>query len=293
MESTIKAALQRAIDILKKADKSLSIENPRLEAELLLAHILRTSRSQIVINSDKPISNSAFREFERLIAKKMSGIPTAYLLGNAEFYGREFTVDRSVLIPRPETEELVEWILLSHETRQGSDATANILDLCAGSGCIGITLACEMNVKYLCLTDQSKDALKIAQKNLEIINFSKNTVKIEILRGDLFDEVKKDDFDIIVSNPPYVTADEYEHLDANVKNFEPREALLVSDPDNFNTRLVKGAFEHLHESGRLYLETSPTLIKSLYQIFESTGFIHIETRKDLSGKDRFLRGQKA
>ncbi|MDH4263854.1 MAG: peptide chain release factor N(5)-glutamine methyltransferase [Spirochaetia bacterium] len=293
MTLSAKAALQKAVDIFKAADITSCIENPRLEAELLLAHILKITRSRLIIHSDQVISASALQEYEQLVTKKLTGIPTAYLLGNAEFFGRKFYVNKDVLIPRPETEELVEWIL---STTAHADTTAySILDLCAGSGCIGITLACEIKPAFVCLCDLSDAALKIAQQNLSLLSQLKHdqpSFHIEIIKSNLFNEIQKSSFNLIVSNPPYVTFNEYENLDRNVKNFEPREALLVLQPDEFNTRLVRGAYDHLCSSGWLYLETSPTLINSLYEIFKTAGFSYIETKKDLSGKERFIRGQK-
>jgi release factor glutamine methyltransferase len=227
--------------------------------------------------------------FERLVSEKITGIPTAYILQNAEFYGRKFTVNSSVLIPRPETEELVEWIIKCNGIQKPVDS---ILDLCTGSGVIGITLACEVKVNYVCLSDQSDDALNTARKNSEIAKELKPNQEIEILKSDLFKNIMKRDFEIIVSNPPYVTADEYEFLEWSVKNFEPREALLVQSPEKFNTELIQGAYNHLRDGGWIYLESSPFLIQSLGHFLEIFGFINIEVKKDLSGKDRFIRGQK-
>ena len=289
IDYSIQATLAKAINAFKSAEKETGIENPRLEAELLLSHVLENSRSYIILNPDKKISHFEAHKFEDFVAQKLTGIPTAYLLQNQEFYGRKFIVDRSVLIPRPETEELVEWIVASNLKQKTIDS---ILDLCTGSGCIGITLACEMNVQLLCLSDLSGEALEIAKKNTEILKIAKSNENIEIIKSDLFNHIKKTDFELIVSNPPYVTVDEYEYLDANVKNFEPEAALLVPEPGKFNARLIQGAFEHLQNGGWIYVETSPVIIESLRHFLHQSGFINIEIKKDLSNKQRFIRAKK-
>ena len=298
---TISQTLKMAIKAFRAFGKNAGIENARLEAELLLSHAMGISRSQILINSEDIVPENQYHNFKRLVSEKLTGKPTAYILENAEFFGRKFIVDNSVLIPRPETEELVEWIILSRAKNSKSknpgdpEKHENILDLCTGSGCIGITLLCEMITLNIYMSDRSENALKIAGKNLEILkiqNLKRRPIVAEILKSDLFDEIRKDDFDLIVSNPPYVTPSEYDTLEAPVKNFEPREALLVEDSDTFNRRLIQGAFDHLRKSGWLYLETSPALIESLGEILNSVGYTNVETKKDLSGKDRFIRAQK-
>lgn len=285
IDLTLEKALQQGIGLLRQS----GIENPRLEAELLLSYALGISRSRVVLDYDKIISEDNMRIYENLLQEKINGTPTAYILKCAEFYGREFYVNKSTLVPRPETEELVEWII------QSRFAPDSILDLCTGSGCIGITLACELRPTFLCLSDKSEQALHVAQKNADkILSFEsiQPALKKEILESDLFNKITKKDFDLIVSNPPYVTPDEYESLDVSVKNFEPRDALLVEEPGKFNTRLIRDAFGHLRPSGWIYLETSPTLAESLRYFFEASGFQNIEVKKDLAGKDRFVRARK-
>jgi len=347
---TVEGAIRKSVDFFTAADAASTpsqttakakIESPRLEAELLLSHVLGITRTQVVINKDRALTGDELREFEGLVRQKQTGAPTAYLLGDAEFYGRKFFVDKAVLIPRPETEELVEWIVNSfneslnepgpQSSSQGEpeydkkNGGLKILDLCTGSGCIGLTLACELPAALVCLADLSEEALGVARRNASEImagflgnclgnpvnhlmsNSMNNPVNhpgvekehtgakppiIDILRSDLFTDITPDDFQLIVSNPPYVTADEFEYLDAGVKNFEPRQALLVDDPGKFNRALISGAFARLQPGGWLYLETSPTLIGSIAQLLAEAGFTRIEVKKDLSGKDRFIRGCK-
>ena len=292
IDLSTKAVLQTGIDFLKSPIGKFQIENPRLEAELLLSHVLGNSRSQMIIHSDRVISRDALSEYEKLLEKKTTQVPTAYLLGNAEFYGRKFYVNPSVLIPRPETEELVEWVIRSKHIAD------SVLDLCTGSGCIGLTLASEINLTYLCLSDLSTAALETVEQNTHFIrninsgDLNMSQLHIDIIHSDLFNDIVKKDFHLIVSNPPYVLADEYDHLEAGVKDFEPQEALLLEKPAEFNKRLIQGAFQHLNSLGWVYLENSPVLTESLRLFFEMNGFVNIEIKKDLSGKDRFIRAQK-
>lgn len=276
---SIKNALIEGEKVLRFND----IESPRLESELLLAFILGIPRFHLVLNNSECISQIQMSRFMDLIVKKTFRIPTAYLMGFQEFYGRKFQVSPAVLIPRPETEELVEWILKEKKSCK------NVLDLCCGSGCIGITLSLETKVDNLFMSDISSSALEVAKINEKILG---NNTTVQFIQGNLFENITVNSFDLIVSNPPYVLEHEYALLDKEVKNFEPGLALLVENPEQFNWRLVSGAWEHLQNEGTFFMETNPVFLESLSGMLKNSGFDEILVQQDLSQKNRFIRAVK-
>jgi release factor glutamine methyltransferase len=273
-------------DLLREGRNLLAIdkiENSGLESELLLGHVLKKSRIEIVLNKNNIVNKNDADKYRELLKRKSQHEPTAYIIGEKEFFGRPFSVNRSVLIPRPETEELVEWII------QDNNSIDYFLDICCGSGCIGITTACEVNVNNLFLSDVSSGAIETAKINSKLV--TKN-IHFEFILSNLYENIFFENFDLIAINPPYVTSEEYEYLEKNVKNFEPREALVPDSLGVFNISLAKGTYKHLKKNGWVYMETSPTLISSWPEIFKQSGFSHIEIKRDLSGKNRFIKAKK-
>jgi len=229
--------------------------------------------------------------FEALSELKLQK-PLQYILGTAHFMDLELQVDKNVLIPRPETEELVQWILSDAErSRSGISTTPNdrslqILDIGTGSGCIAIALAKHLpNAKIFAL-DVSDSALKVARKNA-----ASNGVDITFLHEDILNTELELDFDIIVSNPPYVRELEKEGIQKNVKDFEPDTALFVSDEDPllFYRAIIDFAEKHLSEKGKLYFEINQYLGEETKALFNTRNFSEIELRKDMFGNDRMLK----
>tara|TARA_E500000318_G_scaffold61574_1_gene57133 strand:+ start:1868 stop:2743 length:876 start_codon:yes stop_codon:yes gene_type:complete len=232
--------------------------------------------------------------FEALSELKLEK-PLQYILGTAHFMDLELEVNENVLIPRPETEELVQWILLDTEQsgrvieRSRNDRSLQILDIGTGSGCIAIALAKHLpNVKVFAL-DVSEGALNVARKNA-----ASNGVDITFLHEDILNTELELDFDVIVSNPPYVRELEKNEIQKNVKDFEPDTALFVPDEDPllFYRAIIDFAENHLSEKGKLYFEINQYLGEETKALFHARNFSEIELRKDMFGNDRMLKAIK-
>ncbi|MFT0715394.1 peptide chain release factor N(5)-glutamine methyltransferase [Flagellimonas lutimaris] len=232
--------------------------------------------------------------FEALSELKLEK-PLQYILGTAHFMDLELQVNENVLIPRPETEELVQWILLDTEQsgrvieRSRNDRSLQILDIGTGSGCIAIALAKHLpNVKVFAL-DVSEGALNMARKNAV-----SNGVDITFLHEDILNTELELDFDVIVSNPPYVRELEKNEIQKNVKDFEPDTALFVPDEDPllFYRAIIDFAENHLSEKGKLYFEINQYLGEETKALFHARNFSEIELRKDMFGNDRMLKAIK-
>ncbi len=228
------------------------VDSPRLTAEILLAHVLKTSRVRLYVDLDRPLSKEELAAFRALIERRMSGEPTQYLTGVKEFYNRTFKVDARVLIPRPETELLVEAALRALP----KDAPSRALDVCTGSGCIAISLAAERPQASVLATDLSPDACALARENAEALGVG---ARVTVVQGDLFAPVPADArFQLVVSNPPYIASEEIPGLSAEVRR-EPhlaldggKEGLLVI------RRVIEGARRYLLPGGLLAMEIGET-----------------------------------
>ncbi|MGE5944500.1 MAG: peptide chain release factor N(5)-glutamine methyltransferase [Flavobacteriales bacterium] len=217
--------------------------------------------------------------------------PIQYIIGETEFFGLPFKVNQHVLIPRPETEELVDWILSGHPPRPKTQDLA-ILDVGTGSGCIAISLAKNLKNAKVYALDVSRKALNVAIENAE-----SNDVKVEFIEADiLMTEVISDlKFDIIVSNPPYVREQEKEQMKPNVLNNEPHLALFVEDenPLRFYKAITKFAVNNLKDNGMLFFEINEYLGNDMIQLLKDHHFKNIELKQDIFRKDRMIKGQLA
>jgi release factor glutamine methyltransferase len=270
-----------SIKLLKK----YNIEKPRFEAMLLISHSLNLRPDTLIAKDDQILSENDISTIQQIVNLRCTRYPFAYIKGEQDFYSRSFIVSKEVLIPRPETEELIEWVI---ELKVPCN---EILDICTGSGCIGITLGLETQANHVLLADISTPAIQIAQRNIELLTKGLN-MNIETLTSDLYYSMENHLYDIIISNPPYVLPEEYELLMDDVRLYEPEIALKVTDPGHFMSRLILGAVDHLKSKGWIFIETNPLLIESTISIMELAGMKHIETKKDLSGKTRFIKAMK-
>lgn len=213
-------------------------------------------------------------------------MPVQYVLGEAWFYKRKFYVNKHVLIPRPETEELIEWII--QEIKQyGNSSSCSILDIGTGSGCIPVSLKKEMPGCSVTTLDVSQDALEVAQKNS-----TDHHAEVQFLMVDFLEEKQWNTlsiFDIIVSNPPYIPINEKAMLDKNVTDFEPSVALFVEDDDPFifYTKIARFAKNHLSPGGKVFVEVHKDFAGNVKTIFENTGFA-ATIKKDIYGKERMV-----
>lgn len=251
------------------------VDSPRLEAQLLAAHVLLVDRAFLLAHPECEFPDLAG---ESLLQRRESGEPLAYVLGWREFYGRRFQVRPGVLIPRQETEILVESAL----GRLKANPAADVLDLGTGSGCLAVTIKLEVPDARVTASDVSAEAVDVARSNAETLG-----ADVRFLQGDGFGPVDGESFDLIVTNPPYIG--DFEDLPAEVRDFEPRQALL-SGPNGleFYERLSAQAAEHLRESGRLMMEVGYRQSRDVALLFESTGWNVEEVREDLSGIERVV-----
>lgn len=258
--------------------KSKSIPSPRLDAEVLLADTLGMNRVSLYAKFDQKLSEEQKDNYRLKIKDRGNHKPVAYITGNKYFYKLNFLVNEFVLIPRPETEELVEWVLLDNKESEFS-----VLDLCTGSGCIAISLIKERPEWKVTASDISTDALSVAKENVSL-----HGVFIHFLESDLFANFPDQKFSCIVSNPPYIPIQEKDSLDPDVKDFEPHLALFLEDPNSFYQRLLREAMNFLQPGGRFYLETHPEWANFIQEMAKNLGYSNASIRKDLSKKDRFL-----
>jgi release factor glutamine methyltransferase len=255
------------------------VDAPRLTGELLLAHALGCDRVRLYLDFDKPLGDVELSAFRALVKRRADGEPTAYLVGKREFYGRPFRVGPAVLVPRPETELVVEGALAALPDR------GSALDLCTGSGAIGVTLALEKAGARVVATDLSAGALAVARENAAALGAT-----VELLEGDLFFAPLAEGrrFDVIVSNPPYVPSGELPGLSREVQR-EPAMALDGgADGLALLRRIVAGAARWLAPGGTLVLEMHESHAEPLVVLCREAGFATAEARRDLAGLWRFV-----
>lgn len=249
-------------------------------------HYLDLPRFHLAIHPQWIITKEEESHFFKGLSKLKKGVPVQYILGYTTFMDLPFTVNENVLIPRPETEDLVQWILEDHKR---SKTTLNVLDIGTGSGCISIALAKYLPNAHVTALDVSKEALAVAKYNAE-----QNKVNIECLKADVRTlEIVEDAYDIIVSNPPYVLEKEKSKMQDHVKNAEPALALFVPDlqPLLYYEYIAKVAKKALKRGGGLYLEINEQFGKEVSKLLTAHNLINIELRQDFHGKDRFIKSE--
>lgn len=248
---------------------------------ILLAHYFEINKVEFALNTDQEIKITT--EFENALQDLLLQKPIQYIVGETEFYGLTLKVNNDVLIPRPETEELVDLIIKKSKSISHS---INILDIGTGSGCIAVSLAKNLPNARVFALDVSESALSVAKHNAKL-----HDVDIEFLHKDILQILNfNTQFDIIVSNPPYVRALEKQEIKANVKDYEPHLALFVSDEDPllFYKAIGQFAKEHLTKTGQLYFEINQYLGKEMIELLKDLKFKDIKLIKDLYGNDRMI-----
>ncbi len=278
-------------EILNEATRSfeaVGIPSARLDAEVLLSFCLKRDRLDFFKNPEIQISKTQLTDFKKLVARRIKWEPVAYITGRKEFWTFVLEVNKDVLIPRPDTEIIVEDAL--NICRKINSSEIKIIDIGTGSGAIAIALAKEMPQAQVVATDISTAALRVARKNVLTLGL-KN--QIDFRRSDLFDSID-DFFDIIVCNPPYISAQDYEKLPLGVKAFEPREALLAGENGTeFYEKFVYQAGDYFKKNGWLLLEIGATQEKSIWKIVEDSGiYDNIGVRRDYAGLPRVIRARR-
>lgn len=270
------------------------IDSPRLSAELLLAHVLSSPRIKLYTDYDRVLDHKHLSTFRALVARAAEHEPIAYLTGRAHFFGLEFEVEPGVLIPRPDTETLVENVLQLCRNQAGFEAP-RVLDICTGSGCIAAAIASGLKNAIVIATDISEKAVAIAKRNIGRLNLAD---RVSVEQGDLFEPLSQlvdaRPFDLIVANPPYIPTAHIDQLDRNVKDFEPRQALDGGlDGMAIHSRILATAPQRLKPGGRIFLEIQfdqgPEAkdVAGHHQEFDD-----IRILKDQAGRDRVLTARR-
>lgn len=257
---------------------------------LLLEHYLKISKTDILL--DNPVAQ--LFDFTEIIQRIKAQEPVQYIIGETEFYGRKFNVTPDTLIPRPETEELVLLTVNSYQlavNKSHFEVEAKILDIGTGTGCIAISLACELPNSQVYAYDISENALKVAKENAKINNVNVIFEEVNILESFT---IHHSPFTIIVSNPPYVMNSEKLEMERNVLEYEPHLALFVEDdnPLIFYKKIAEFAAKNLVESGLCVVEINQALGLETAELFWNQGFHYVEVVKDMFGKDRMVKAIK-
>lgn len=288
----IKQELEKAIKILKENN----ITEPMLKSKIILADILKQNKEYLLVHEKEELDINVINIYEKNILKLCSGIPVQYITHKQEFMGLEFYVDKNVLIPQPDTEILVEEVIYICKSYNEHEEFMNhknikILDLCTGSGAIGISIARNIQNSEVTLLDISKEALNVAEKNYsDIVGANDPVCPIKIVQSDLFEKIDVNrKFDIIVSNPPYIKTDVIKTLDIEVQN-EPILALDGGkDGLEIYTKIVEQAHKYLKPNGYLCLEIGYDQKEEVIDLIEKTRrYTNIYSRKDLAGNNRII-----
>ncbi|TYP94101.1 [protein release factor]-glutamine N5-methyltransferase [Fodinibius salinus] len=275
-EWTVLSMMEWATDYFKKND----IPDPRHSIEWLLAETLGIKRLNLYLKYDRPLSEGELNELRPLVKRRARHEPLQYIVGFTDFLNARISVDERVLIPRIETEQLVEIVLDNHDTN-----ALTLLDIGTGSGCIPIALKMERPNWNIHGVDISDEALSLAKENA-----AQNEVDIHFFKGDLFSSELLDHNttpEVIISNPPYVRPDEEELLEPQVKDFEPHQALFTDDILNMYQQIISFSEQTLPENGHLYLELHEHYAENILQLFEQNTW-QSRLKEDYDNKQRFL-----
>ncbi len=274
--STYKELLQTGRELLKQQE----IADADVDAWYLLAHVFRINRTDLLLGGDKPVPLAEEEAYLQLIHMRMTHVPLQHITGTQEFMGLDFDVNSHVLVPRQDTEILVEEVLKVCEGK-------SVLDMCTGSGCIIISIAKLGRPSRAVGADISENALEVAAGNVR-----KHRINVELFHSDLFERIEGK-FDIIVSNPPYIPTDEMKDLMPEVRDYEPRTALDGS-PDGllFYRRITSALADYLNPGGYIFYEIGHNQGDEVRQILAERGFTEIRIVKDLSGLDRVVGAVK-
>lgn len=260
-------------------------------SELALEAISGMSKSQLIIHPDKKFTEIQWQQWQQIEKELLANRPVQYVLGKTKFYGLTLNVNESVLIPRPETEQLVDWIIYEIKSLGFSEAAKNILDIGTGSGCIALSLKKYLPETFVFAADYSESVLKTATENAQQNNLEITFLKWNVLDSNIPKSLPHQDF--IISNPPYVTFPEKSTLAKNVLDYEPHEALFVTDNDplQFYKKIEEIALSVLKPNGELFLELNEEFAEKTEMYFSKRKW-KTTLKKDFQGKSRMLRAKK-
>ncbi len=276
------------LDVVKRTTEFFAkhgVESPRLNAELIIAHVLGLKRMDLYLQFERPLADPQLEAIRPLVRRRAQREPLAYLLGTAAFGDLVLKVDPRVLIPRPETEQLVELVQSAF-----ANPPASVLDLGTGSGALALALAKLFLAAGIVATDASTDALDLARANAVATGLE---TRIDFRSSDWFAAIAPEErFDLIVANPPYLSADELAGAEPEVRNHEPHAALVAADEGRADLlAIIAAAPQHLTPGGRLFLETGPEQHGILLPALAAAGLADAASHHDLSGRPRFVSAQ--
>lgn len=280
---TVLEALNLSTDYLSKKN----IESARLNAELMLAHILKCKRLELYLMFDRPLDDDELQQYRTFLARRAQREPLQYILGEVEFFNVKLKVNRNVLIPRPETELLVEKIIDDFKNKQ----SFRFLDIGVGSGNISIALLKNINQAEAFALDISEEALSLAKENSELNEVQEriNLIKFDILKDNIETLGK---FDLIISNPPYVSAKDYETLEPELKVYEPKIALTdLYNGFTFYKKIIELSLFLLNDNGKIYFEAGKDQSEEIKNMMAEKGFVNIGSIKDYQGIERIIYGE--
>lgn len=266
-----------------------SFENARLNAERLLAHTLGLSRIDLYLNFDRPLNKTELAQFRQKVQRRLRREPLQYITGETEFFSLTFKVNPHVLIPRPETELLVETVIQYHQEVFRNKKNMRVLDLGTGSGCVAVAIACNVENVQIIAADISAEAIDTATENAQLNGVAD---RIDFMTGDAFKLFAdhSDKMDVIVSNPPYVAASEFDSLPEEIRNYEPDIALEDGrDGLEFYRRISKLAPELLTPNGMLAVEVGMGQAPQVQEMFSQNQLSSVEIINDLNGIERVVR----
>jgi release factor glutamine methyltransferase len=278
------------IDVIKRTTdffEKKQIESARLTAELIIAASLELDRMQLYLQFERPLREDDLDNIRPLVKRRGQGEPLQYVLGTAPFMDLILKVDKRVLIPRPETEQLVERICETYEK-----PPLSFLDLGTGSGAIALALVQAFPDVKGTAVDKSREALDLAKENAQANGLLQ---RIHFMESDWFSSISENEvFDFVVANPPYLTEIEWKSAAIEVKSFEPKEALIASDDGCEDLKkILKESFSRIRAGGRVFLETGVGQHAQLLSVGQECGYVQVESFPDWSGRDRFIVAQKA
>lgn len=260
------------------------------ELKIILKYLFlkrfNATTADYLLADDKLLSESDLLFFRSALKRLQNNEPFQYVIGETEFYGLPILCDQRALIPRPETEELVDWILSEHQT------LSSVMDVCSGTGCIALALKSNRPEANVYALEYSQDAVELLECNEKANTLTLNVILADALQANYLDETGEK-LDVVVSNPPYIPQQDRARMSANVLDFEPEMALFVedSDPLVFYREVLERSTHVLNENGWVYFEIHEDLAKGVELLFEQLNFVNIQLRKDLQGRDRMMRGQ--
>lgn len=273
--------IKTLLDWSTKYFQDKEIESARLDAELLLAHTLKIRRLDLYLQFDRPLKPEELADYKSLLQRRIFHEPVAYITGKKEFWSREFFVTPDVLIPRPDTEVLIE------VARENMSEKKHGFEIGLGSGILAITLLLEFPELKMTAIEVSEKAIAVAKKNADFHHVSD---RLEIIHGDFFKEqISKNSYDFIISNPPYVSESEMLTLSPTILKYEPQNALIAGPQGlDFYPAIAEFSRNHLKENGFVAVEMGETQAESVKNIFLKSGFLTLQIKKDYGQKDRVL-----